>query len=101
MPCGTPHPFGLCTQVSEESFWDSLPLFLPSPTCAVPSLFLSLINKQIFFIKDCIYLFMEDTHRERQRYRQREKQAPCREPDAELGPGLQDHTLGRRQVLNR
>ena len=39
--------------------------------------------------------------RERQRHRQREKQAPCREPDADSIPGLQDHTLGPRQVLNR
>ena len=31
---------------------------------------------------------------ERQRYRQRAKQAPCREPDVGLDPGLQDHTLG-------
>ena len=39
-----------------------------------------------FFKKDFIYLFMEDTHRERQRHRQREKQAPCREPDARIDP---------------
>ena len=31
------------------------------------------------FLNDFIYLFMRDT--ERQRHRQREKQAPCREPD--------------------
>ena len=39
-----------------------------------------------FFFK--IYLFIYDRQRqkERQRYR-REKQAPCREPDAELDPG--------------
>ena len=29
---------------------------------------------------------MTDTHRERQRHRQREKQAPCREPDVGLDP---------------
>ena len=29
---------------------------------------------------------MRDTERERQRYRQREKQAPCREPDVGLDP---------------
>ena len=29
---------------------------------------------------------MRDTHCERQRHRQREKQAPCREPDAGLDP---------------
>ena len=48
---------------------------------------------------------MRDTHREkagkRERegergHRQREKQAPCREPDMGLDPGLQDHVLGGR-----
>ena len=33
---------------------------------------------------------MRDTQRERQKHRQREKQAPCGEPDAGLDPG----TLG-------
>ena len=37
-----------------------------------------------FFLR--FYLFMRDTER-RQRHRQREKQAPCREPDAGLYPG--------------
>ena len=35
---------------------------------------------------------MKDREREKQRYRQREKQAPCREPDVGLDPG----TLGSR-----
>ena len=39
-----------------------------------------------FFKKDFIYLFMKDTHRERQGHRQKEKQAPCREPDVGLNP---------------
>ena len=39
---------------------------------------------------------MRDLEIGRQRQRQREKQAPCREPD--VGP--QDHALGGRQVLN-
>ena len=30
---------------------------------------------------------MRDTHRERQRHRQRENQAPCREPHVGLNPG--------------
>ena len=38
---------------------------------------------------------MIDIERERQIHRQREKQAPCREPD--VGLGLQDHALARRQ----
>ena len=35
-------------------------------------------------MKDLIYLVMRDT--QRQRPRQREKQAPCREPDVGLDP---------------
>ena len=34
------------------------------------------------------------TERERQRHRQREKQAACREPDADSILGLQDLALG-------
>ena len=41
----------------------------------------------LFYFKDFIYLFMTDTEREGQRYRQREKQAPCKEPDVGLEPG--------------
>ena len=44
---------------------------------------------------------MRDT--ERQRHRQREKQAPRREPDVDLisDSGSQDHALSQRQTLNR
>ena len=38
---------------------------------------------------------MRDTHRERQRHRQREKQAPCGDPDA----GLDPRTPGSRPEL--
>ena len=38
---------------------------------------------------------MRDTEKERQTHRQREKQAPCREPDAGLDPG----TLGSHPGL--
>ena len=42
------------------------------------------------------------TERERQRHRQREKQAPCTEsPMWDSIPGLQDHALGQRQALTR
>ena len=44
------------------------------------------------FLKGFIYLFMRDTVRERQRHRQTEKQAPCREPDI----GLHRRTPGSR-----
>ena len=39
----------------------------------------------ILFRKDFIY--SRETQRERQIHRQREKQAPCREPDMGLNPG--------------
>ena len=38
---------------------------------------------------------MKDTHREKQRHRQREKQAPAREPDV----GLDPETLGSHPEL--
>ena len=38
------------------------------------------------FLKKRFYLFIHETHREKQRPRQREKQAPCREPDVGLDP---------------
>ena len=44
-----------------------------------------------FFFKDFICLFMK--HTERQRHRQREKQAPHKEPDAGLDPGSRDRGL--------
>ena len=39
----------------------------------------------VLFFKDFIYLFTRDTVR--QRHRQRERQAPCGEPDVGLYPG--------------
>ena len=39
------------------------------------------------FLKDFIYLFMRDTHTQRQRHRQRKKQAPFWEPNAGFEPG--------------
>ena len=38
------------------------------------------------FFKYLIYLFMRDTEKERQRHRQKEKQAPCGESNAGLDP---------------
>ena len=37
-----------------------------------------------FFFKDISFIYSWETQGERQRHRQREKQAPCREPDAGL-----------------
>ena len=42
-----------------------------------------------------------DREKERERHRQRKRQVPCREPNVGLDPGLQDHSLGQRQALNR
>ena len=40
------------------------------------------MHLSFFLLKIFIYVFMRDTHTERERdtHRQREKQAPCREP---------------------
>ena len=49
----------------------------------------TLFYAQYFFLKDGIYLFMRNTEmceREAERHRQREKQAPCWEPDVGLDP---------------
>ena len=43
---------------------------------------------------------MRDPEREGQRHRQREKQAPCREPDVGLDPGTSGSGLGVKAVLN-
>ena len=53
-----------------------------------------LIFLSFFFFKDFIYVFMRDTGR--QRYRQRENEAPCREPDVGHDPpGPWDHDLSQ------
>ena len=55
--------------------------------------------KEDFFLK-IFYLFMRDTHKERQRHRQREKQAPCREPEVGLDPWAPGSGPGLKAVLN-
>ena len=56
-----------------------------------------------FFFKDFIYLFMRDTQRDRkaERHRQREKKAPCREPDVGLDPGSSGSCPELKVALNR
>ena len=44
----------------------------------------------VFFFKKILFIYSWDTERERRRYRQREKQAPCRQPDV----GLDSKTPG-------
>ena len=43
---------------------------------------------------------MRDTEKESQRHRQREKQAPCREPNMGLDPGAPGSGPGLKVVLN-
>ena len=57
---------------------------------------------QGFFLKN--YLFIHERYRKRGRDRQREKQAPCREPDVELDPrtlGSQPEPKTDAQPLNQ
>ena len=42
---------------------------------------------------------MRETHTQRQRHRQREKQAPCREPDVGLDPGTPGSCPGLKVAL--
>ena len=53
----------------------------------------------LFFLK-ILFIYPWETHKERQRHRQREKQAPCKEPNAGLNPRPRDHSLSQRQMLN-
>ena len=55
-------------------------------------------HNQIFFFK---ILFFHERHTEWQRHRQREKQAPCKEPDAGLDPGSPGSRPGLQAALNR
>ena len=38
------------------------------------------------FLKKILFIYSQETQRGRQRHRQREKQAPCKEPDVGLDP---------------
>ena len=48
-----------------------------------------------------VFFFMKDTERERQRCRQREKQAPWGEPDVGLDPGSPGSGPELKAALNR
>ena len=52
----------------------------------------------VVVFKDFIYLL--ETQRETQTHRQREKQAPCREPNAGLDPGSPGSRPGPKAALN-
>ena len=55
-------------------------------------------NNFIFFFKD-FYVFIHERGRDAER--QREKQAPCREPDMEFSPGSPGSHPGLKVALNR
>ena len=55
---------------------------------------------KVLILKNIFNLFIHETHRERQRYRRREKQALCREPDAGLNPGSPGSHPGPKAALN-
>ena len=38
-------------------------------------------NMNLFFFFKIVFIYLLETHRERQRHKQGEKQTPCREPD--------------------
>ena len=61
----------------------------PQPHAAEPSSWPALWEQEPHFFFN-IYLFIHEKHREKQRHRQKEKQALCEEPNAELDP----RTLG-------
>ena len=57
------------------------------------------ILNSIFFLR--FYLFIHENEGGGQRHRQREKQAPCKEPDAGLDPGSPGLRPGLKVALNR
>ena len=68
-------------------------------TCVLQTLQVIKISDRIFK-KDFIYLFMRNTERERQRHRQREKWAPCREPNMGLDSRTPGSHPGQKVALN-
>ena len=67
----------------------------------VDNFFLSFFS--FFLFKKRFYLFIHASRRERQRPRQKEKQAPCREPDVGLDPrtpGLRPEPRADAQPLS-
>ena len=57
-------------------------------------------QKRCFFFFNIVYLFMRDTHTEKQRHRQREEQASRRDPDAGLDPRTPVSHPGLKAVLS-
>ena len=53
----------------------------------------------LIFLK-VLFIYSQETQRERQRHGQREKQAPCRESDVGLDPGSPGSGPGLKVALN-
>ena len=78
----------------QNSFLKKMTLFVKLLNCSqiCPIVFLCFLvahSDPLFylnFLKNILFIYSWETYRERQRHRQREKQAPCRESNAELDP---------------
>ena len=69
----------------------SIIMLLRFPKARIPGVSYS-FNFYLFF-KKIFKIYSWETHTEKQRHRQRAKQAPCREPDVGLNPGTpESHT---------
>ena len=64
----------------------SIPHFLTNTTCCLCPRARQCSLCTLFLKR--FYLFIHESYRQRQRHRQREKQAPCRKPDVGLNPGI-------------
>ena len=104
--------FKCFVEITSESTWAWCFLFWKATVAVPPSildignffilfLFLSQSNLSILydiFIFLKIVLFIHERHTQRER--QREKQAPCGEPNEELDPEPRDRDLSQKQMLN-
>ena len=54
----------------------------------------------LLFLKNILFIYSWETQREAETEAEEEKQAPCRSLLQDWIPGLQDHDLGQRQMLN-
>ena len=92
-----------CTQLAQ---WVYVSLFqhisIPLEVTLWESVQYSTLTTSIFVcIKNILFIYSWKTQRERPRHRQREKQAPCREPDVGLNPGSPGSAPGLKAALNR
>ena len=80
-------------------FQPLLNVYMNIDTYYLPIYFIQSTN---FFKSNFLFIYDSHRERERQRHRQGEKQAPCTgSPTWDSIPGLQDCTLGQRQAPNR